>query len=237
MSRLLELLPGVFGHASGALWIEERRTLLIADAHLGYGWAQRRRGELGPVGDGRAQDRLLEVAAELEPSKVVFLGDVVHAPRPAPEERALIEKTLAAMQQRTEVIVVQGNHDRGFARDFGRLGIPLVGRWQSVAADGSPLLAIHGDGRLPETPEGGWLIAGHVHPSLSLKDAAGARHRLRVFAMGDRVLLLPAFSPFAAGWDLQRGLPEAVRDRMGSRLVPFAVTGNKVAKLKPLGSI
>ena len=53
----MTLLPGLAAHPSGALWIPESRTLLVADLHLGYGWAQRRRGELGPLADFRAAIR------------------------------------------------------------------------------------------------------------------------------------------------------------------------------------
>src|SRR5690349_15863646 len=100
MSRLLELADGRWAHASGALWLPASRTVMVADAHLGYGWAQRRRGELGPVGDGAIGERLLAVVDELEPRTVVFLGDVVHAPRPVTEERVLITRAFEQLAEK-----------------------------------------------------------------------------------------------------------------------------------------
>src|SRR5690349_3818652 len=83
-TSLLQIRPGMFAHASGALWLDEIRTLIAADVHLGYGWALRRRGQLGPVGDDKVCQKLISVVKELAPEEIVFLGDLVHAPRPAP---------------------------------------------------------------------------------------------------------------------------------------------------------
>jgi metallophosphoesterase superfamily enzyme len=41
---------------AGALWLDEGRTLLAADLHLGYGWAQRRRGESRPTIEEETKD-------------------------------------------------------------------------------------------------------------------------------------------------------------------------------------
>src|SRR4051795_3070692 len=93
-SRSVELAPGRTAHASGALYLSGERTLVLADVHLGYGWALRRRRQLGPVGDDKLSAKLLSTVAELEPEHLLFLGDLVHAPRPAPQERAAVESTI-----------------------------------------------------------------------------------------------------------------------------------------------
>src|SRR5687768_17009308 len=90
-TRTVELAHGRFAHASGALWLPDADTILLADVHLGFGWALRRRGQLGPVQDSAVRKKLFDVVDELRPRVVVFLGDVVHAPRPAPAEREAIE--------------------------------------------------------------------------------------------------------------------------------------------------
>ena len=105
MSRLVEIWPGVMAHASGGLWLESSRTLALADLHLGYGWAQRRRGELGPLADAETRTKLLRVLDELLPAKVLLVGDIVHAPKPGKEEFAFVESVLSAVTQRTELVV------------------------------------------------------------------------------------------------------------------------------------
>lgn len=221
----MSLIP----HPSGALWSEAAKAVLIADAHLGYGWAQRRRGELGPVRDGQSGGKLTALIDELQPAEVVFLGDVVHAPRPGVEEREYIESTLAGVQQRAAVTVVRGNHDRTFARDFLNLGLSVVSEWRSAG-----VIGVHGDRALPQET-GATVIAGHLHPSLTIEDHAGARHRVRVFLIGDGLIVLPAFSPFAAGYDLSRGLTPRMSELFrGRKMQTVAATGKRVVSLGPL---
>ena len=205
----VEIFPGVFAHASGALWIPACGAALVADAHLGYGWAQRRRGELGAVGDGGAAAKLAELCGELAPREVVLLGDVVHAPRPAPPERALIEGTLARLAAGAAVRVVLGNHDRGFRSDFGHLRLALAESWS-----GGGVFAIHGD-RPAAAPEGRVIALGHVHPVLRIRDAAGAPAKVRAFVAGDRGVILPAFSPFAGGAEARTEVPPALQPLLG----------------------
>lgn len=223
MKRLLELENGRWGHASGALWVPACAALLIADLHIGYSWAQRRRGELGPLTDHHLHTRLHAVIDELAPATVVLLGDIVHAPRPSEEENRLISDLLTGIATHRNLVLVRGNHDRGFARDFATYS--LVTEWR---ADG--LLAVHGD-RLPPVNEE-HLILGHFHPSYSPRDAAGARQKLPVFAWTAQTTILPAFSPFAAGADLHRHWTPALGLALGTGIVNIAAcTGNQIARL------
>jgi metallophosphoesterase superfamily enzyme len=85
MSGQLELAPGKLAHPSGALWLVESGVLLVAGAHLGYGWAQHRRPDPPSVFDGGAHKRLGRLVEELKPKKLVLLGDPAQAPNPARE--------------------------------------------------------------------------------------------------------------------------------------------------------
>ncbi len=219
-------------HPSGALWLADSRTLLVADLHLGYSWAQRRRGELGPLADFRARDKLLAVCAELEPARVVFVGDLVHAPRPCEPERLYIEETLRTLAERAEIVAVRGNHDRAFAREFGHLPLSTVEAWTSD----SDVTAIHGD-RLERAaiPEAGTLVMGHLHPGLGIREASGAGHRLPVFLVSSRCIVMPAFSPFARGYDVAAGLPkDLLACFRGEVIHAYAVTQTRV---KALGAL
>jgi metallophosphoesterase superfamily enzyme len=224
-------LPGQLAHPSGALWLPETRTALVADVHLGYSFAQRRRGELGPLADAIAKEKLLRLADDLAPREFVFLGDLVHAPRPCGPERAWIEDVLTQLGKRSHIVAVRGNHDRAFAREFGHLPIATVEDWEAPG-----ILALHGDRpACAPIPEGATLIMGHLHPSLSLRDAAGANHRVPLFLVSPHCLVLPAFSPFARGFDVGAGLPIELEALFrGEPIMAFAATANRVAALGPL---
>lgn len=224
------LLSGLCAHTSGALWIPATQTAVVADVHLGYSWAQRRRGELGPLADSRTRDKLLALCDELTPKEIVFLGDLVHAPRPCAPEREWIEETLTLLSERAELVATRGNHDRAFAREFGHLPVRCVESWSAER-----LTAAHGDRFTFALPENHTLLLGHLHPCLSVKDASGAGRKLPVFLVTTACIILPAFSPFARGYDLVCGIPEGLHTCFGNcEVQAFAATGKRVVALGPL---
>lgn len=227
---LLDLAAGprrLQAHASGALWLEDLRTLIVADLHLGYGFAQRRRGQLGPIVDEQTSDRLDAVLRALRPSSVVFLGDTVHAPDPAPEERAWIRERFDAWRaDGAALTVVRGNHDRAIAADFE---IDVVEEWRAPG-----IVGVHGDKEWPAPKSDEILVLGHLHPAVGIEDAAGVRRRVPVFLRHPSLVILPAFSPFAAGLDVWRRMPESLQH---IEFEAIAATGTRVAFLGPLSRL
>ncbi len=231
-SPLLPVLPGLQAHASGALWLPESRTAIIADLHLGYSWAQRRRGELGPLVDIRTREKLWQCNDDLRPQRFVFLGDLVHAPRSCAPEREWIEETLQMLGQSAELIAVRGNHDRHFATEFAHLNLLTVETWSHEL-----LTAAHGDQFTFALPENHTLVLGHLHPALAIRDASGAGQKLPVFLANSKCILLPAFSPFARGYDVACGLPPQMRKCFGGEgIYAYAASGKRVVRLGLLRS-
>jgi uncharacterized protein len=230
LSSSVSIFPGMEAHASGALSIPASKTVIIADLHLGYSWAQRRRGELGPLADSRTREKLFRVLNELGSERIVFLGDVVHAPRPCQPEREWIEQTLTELSHRAELIAVRGNHDRAFAKEFAHLPVRMAESWSE-----ENVFALHGD-RLPQNIEQGQtLVVGHLHPSIPVKDSAGAGQRLAVFLATNRCIVMPAFSPFARGYDLTAGVPAELASHFGDgEIHAYAASGTRVVQLGPL---
>lgn len=220
MQTLVEIGPGRFAHCSGALWIPDLRTTLIADLHLGYAWAQRRRGEMGPTVEGGIRRKLELLIDDLQPEHLVVLGDLVHAPRPSPAERAIIEDTIRSLQTRTHVILVPGNHDRGFMRDFPGL-VTINEVWT-----GAGVIAIHGH-RTGECPTE-HVVLGHIHPAMGVFDDAGAHQKIPVFIAGSTATVLPAFSPFASGTTLGQAITPNLKKLLGARTKIYAATGRRV---------
>jgi uncharacterized protein len=207
-------------HPSGAIWLPGQGTALIADLHLGFAWAQRRRGELWPLTDAGAKAKLEWLCEELQPKRLVLVGDIIHAPQPSPEEATLIENTLESIRKRTELICVAGNHDRG--QNYRP-------EWRTEG-----IRAIHGN-VLPSAPEAGILtVIGHFHPIMKLRDATTTGHRHRAFLKGNGLLVLPAFSPFASGCDMCDQMPRELMEWFGDAEVEVTITSG--SKLLALGS-
>ncbi len=95
--------------------------------------------------------------------------------------------------------------------------------------------AAHGDRFDFAWPENHTLILGHLHPALAIRDSSGAGHKLPVFLANRNCIVLPAFSPFARGYDVICGLPPELARCFGpDEIEVYAASGKKVARLGPL---
>jgi putative SbcD/Mre11-related phosphoesterase len=160
------------------------RTAVAADLHLGYDQARQRRGEAVPLA---GLDDLLHALAVLMPRhglrRLVIAGDLFEDAA----GRALVPDLVRWLAGHDLELagVVPGNHDRGLER--AGPGLPLcphgvrLGEWRVV----------HGDGALPP----GRLLLGHFHPCLRWSGRLSAP----CYLVGEERVVLPAFSPDAAG--------------------------------------
>jgi DNA ligase-associated metallophosphoesterase len=173
--------------ASGALWLEASRTLVVADLHFEKGSAYAVRGQLLPPYDTHETLCRLEAeVAALSPAVVVFLGDSLHdrgaESRLAPVDRARI----AAIAKGRRLIWVVGNHDAD-----GPRGLP-GDRVDALSLEGLMLRHEPRDGHHPgET-------AGHLHPCARVV-ARGRSVRRRCFITDGQRVILPAFGAYAGG--------------------------------------
>jgi putative SbcD/Mre11-related phosphoesterase len=158
-------------------------TAVVADLHLGYDQVRRRGGEAVPaVGLEEALAALGAVVFRHDVRRLVIAGDLFEDGRCAAPEELLHWLEAAGVEL---VGLVPGNHDRGLSKS--NAGLPVVaegimlGDWRVV----------HGDGRLPR----GRVVHGHVHPVLRWGPDVVAP----CFLVGERRLVLPAFSADAAG--------------------------------------
>jgi uncharacterized protein len=182
-----EVQPGVWLDSRLALWLAGPRLLVIADLHWGYVTSHRARGNLLPAwGDGDIELRLQALVADYEPAEMLWLGDVVHAAEGAAGAEAFLRSCAVPLT------LVAGNHDR---------------RWRGAGARSAlrgRFFFHHGDAA-PPIPPGCVEVVGHHHPAAGWSDSAGSRLKLPALVASARRLVLPAFSPWAAGtpWTCQ----------------------------------
>ena len=188
----LTLLP-----ERAAYW-PARRTLLLADWHLGKAGVFGRRGLAIPDGDAAQELRTLTaLLAATGASRVVVLGDLMHAPpRDEDDWPALLAAWLAA-HPRLELEVVAGNHDRVRA-DALPAGLAARIGWHADAVDEGPFRLDHEPGSAP----GRYTIAGHLHPTRRLVVGAD-RVRAPAFWLRPDSAVLPAFGTFTGGVNIR----------------------------------
>lgn len=176
-----EIAPGIWLDARLALWFERPRLLVAADLHWGFAASHRARGNLLPWwGDDDIEARLRSLAKDYEPAEMLWLGDVVHAAEGAARAERFLRESPAP------VTVLAGNHDR---------------RWRGASRDSAVrdrYFFHHGDVARP-VPSGCIEVIGHHHPAFAWYDGAGGKAKYPALAARPDRLVLPAFSPWAAG--------------------------------------
>ncbi len=202
-----------------AVWWPAARTAFVADVHFGKAATFRRAGQ--PVPHGTTADNLARLDALLAATgaaHLVFLGDFLHARGGAGEP---LWRQLQPWRERhagIRMTLVRGNHDLHAGDPPPALGIALADEpWRPV--DGAALLACHH----PQAVAGDTVLAGHLHPTVTLYGRARDALRLPCFTWTPGLLVLPAFGAFT-GASGPAAAPLARR---------FAIVGDRVLAVRP----
>lgn len=176
---------------SGALFLPEERTLIVADLHLEKGSSFAMRGVMLPPYDTSATLAALAAAIlRLQPARVIALGDSFHDRQ---AEARLAPQTLAALkalQQGRDWLWITGNHD------------PSIGA--RVGGESADAIMLGGVTfrHEPDPAETGYEVAGHLHPAAKLR-MRGRALRRRCFALSPRRCVMPAMGAYAGGLNLR----------------------------------
>ena len=183
-----------------AVWWPRTATLFVADVHLGKAATYRAHGV--PVPESTTASTLAALSAlfdDLDVRRVIWLGDLLHA-REA--QQPVVLDAVSAWRCRhaaVEMLLVRGNHDAHAGDPPAKLAIPVVDEPYACG----PFAACHHPQRVP----GMTVLAGHVHPAITLRSAGHQRLRLPCYWWQPRMLILPAFGEFTGG-----ATPVAMRD-------------------------
>ena len=178
--------------AERGMYVPQLRTLVVTDLH--WGKAASFRAAHIPLPSGTTAADLARLARLVERTgaeHLVVLGDLIHA------RAGRHERVLTALQQWRDahaslaITLVRGNHDRHAGDPPELLRIQCVdGPWVF-----GPFTCAHE----PDAIDGAYVLAGHLHPSVTVRGKARQHARLCCFAFGPEVGILPAFASFTGG--------------------------------------
>ena len=176
-----------------AIWWRRASTLLVADTHFGKAAAFRAGGLPVPEASTDADlRRLNEALCATGAQRLVILGDVLHARSGVTD--VVIEGVAAwrAAHAQLEIAFVPGNHDRraGDVPDAWRMT-----RLPDHAPDG-PFLYRHEPPAHPPAPGEGYVLSGHIHPMIVLRERIGPGLRCPCFIFEPHHAILTALSAF-----------------------------------------
>lgn len=172
-----------------ALWIPGRHMVIVADLH--WGKAAAFRAAFVPVPTGTTMSdlaRLTRVLHDTAATHLVVLGDLLHA-RTGRHVDTLAEiGAWRDSHDAIEMTLVRGNHDAHAGDPPASLRITCVDAPYAIG----PFIGVHE----PEEHADGYVLAGHLHPFVSVRGRGRQHARLPAFVFGPRVGVLPAFSSF-----------------------------------------
>lgn len=183
----LALVPDL----SGALWLPEERTLVVADLHLEKGSSYAARGIFLPPYDSAATIAALTAAIlRHAPARVIALGDSFHDRGAQDRIGAADLRALRLLQKGRDWLWVTGNHDPAISRAMGG---------ESAATIDLRGVTLRHE---PDPAEAGCEIAGHLHPAAKIR-MRGRALRRRSFALSEQRCILPAMGAYAGGLNLR----------------------------------
>ena len=205
----LHLLP------ERAAYLPHSATLLIADAHIGKAVSFRALGVPVPSGTTTENLKLLtDLVARHRVQRIIFLGDFLHSARShAVATTAAVSKWRDA-HPNLQLTLVRGNHDDRAGDPSAQLRIDVVDEPLRLAG----LALCHH----PQDVAGAYVLAGHIHPCVTLAGRGRDRLRLPCFWMGPHRGVLPAFGAFTGMAEIK----PTDEDRV------FAVAGEVVTRVK-----
>lgn len=197
-----------------ALYLPAHGALVVADLHWGKDATFRAARIPVPTGTTASDlTRLTAVLARTGATSLVILGDLLHAR--AGRNDALFAEILAWRTRHAalRITLVRGNHDTRAGDPPASLGIDVVDAPWMLGS-----LVCHHE---PTGDPAGYVLSGHLHPSVTIGGRGGYRDRLCCFVFGGEAAILPAFTEFTGGG----AYTPSERDRV------YAIAGDEVIEL------
>jgi putative SbcD/Mre11-related phosphoesterase len=218
-----------------------KEYIIISDLHLGYESAMVSDGIFVPHYQYHEMERTLAKLAKAHAEKTVIVnGDTKHDFARSLRDEWNETHRLFKFLLRTfpKIIVVKGNHDN-YLQSVASKYDGIEFHRNSFETDG--LFVTHGHQKF-STPPGKIAVIGHEHPSVALRDDIGVSMKPPCFLYDEKLVVLPAFSPLAAGTDMvtcsyEDLLSSVLRKRQMDNVKVVAVDEYGCMELPELGKL
>ncbi|MCE9609172.1 MAG: ligase-associated DNA damage response endonuclease PdeM [Chthoniobacter sp.] len=189
-------------------------SLIVADPHFGKPAAFRMAGIPVPESTTASDlERLDELLRTHRNQRLIILGDFFHSA--AGLQPAMMD-TIADWRSQNaslEIVLVPGNHDKSAGEPPASWNIRLVPDGWSLP----PFSFCHEPRDIPTSH----VLAGHLHPAISLREKFGGGIRVPCFWFRRTCAVLPAFGSFTG--------THAVRPTFGDQI--FAVGDGEIVEV------
>ena len=171
-------------HPSGAIFWLEKKTLFLADVHLGKVAHFRKNVIAVPrKAEGLFYEKITKLLNDYTPTRIIFLGDLFHSEQN--NEWYLFESWVK--KQNLEIILIEGNHDIIPKLEYNSINVKIL---ENLIED--KFYFTH----LPIHKKDYFVFCGHIHPGVKLKGSGLQQMKMPCFFKSKDQLILPAFGGF-----------------------------------------
>lgn len=218
-----------------AVILEDSNEAIIADLHIGYESAMRLEGVTIPTYQKNViKERIEKIVEVYEPYRIIVNGDFKHEfGRNLKQEWNEVMELLEFMKERSNVILIRGNHDNFLKTIASKMGVDVLPYYKK-----GKINVFHGHFDMPSD----FYIIAHEHPSITIRDKIGAVAKLPCFLVGEDIIVMPAISPLAAGNDVISTMPDeyltpVLRRKDVDSMEVYAINENQLLYFSKLGEL
>lgn len=195
----------------GLFW-PARKTVFVADVHLGKGATFRSQGVPVPSGSMTSDlARLSRLVHRTAAERLIILGDLFHAAAGMDETTISSAQAWRDRHPELDVALIRGNHDRRVGAVPSTL---RVDECEPPVSEG-PFTLAHD----PDVHSSNFVLAGHLHPGIRLHEAKWSE-RLPCFHLTSGCAVLPAFSEFTGLSEVSPNLGDQVFVVADGQVIP-----------------
>ena len=172
-----------------AIFWPRQKSIIVADLHLGKAASFRQAG-VGVPESTTTTDlaRLTRILAATASERLIVLGDFFHAAAGRQPEMMDAVEAWRRKHSNTRLQLVPGNHDK-------KSGSPPADWNIETVPDGHPEMPF-AFCHEPKDLAGYYVLSGHIHPAVSLRERFGSGIRAPCFHFRSGHAVLPAFGSF-----------------------------------------
>ncbi|NYZ79920.1 metallophosphoesterase [Candidatus Micrarchaeota archaeon] len=184
------------------------RKLVIADLHLGF--EKHVKGLNVGNQTKRIADNVKRLLKENCCNELIILGDIKHSVTVRPDLED-VQAFVSDVKRFATITLVMGNHD-GSLQNY--LDIRVVdGRGYR---DGKYYF-MHGHAAPKKEYVNCTVISSHIHPVIAFRDNLGGRIVEKIWLIGERLVIMPAFNPLIGGIDVRKSTLDVLEKRFDRR--------------------
>ncbi|MEM4260838.1 MAG: metallophosphoesterase [Candidatus Woesearchaeota archaeon] len=190
------------------IFIKKEKTLILSDLHIGLEEVMHKEGFMIPKINFLEQKKRVALASKrFKPKKIILNGDIKHEfGNINREEWKNIINFLEILKKKSEIIIIEGNHDKIIRPIAIKKRIKTS---KYYISQDKKIFVCHGDIILKndDLKKSKYVIIGHVHPAITLY--SGFRNeKFKCFLVGNwktkKIIVMPSLNFLNEGCNILR---------------------------------